>query len=66
MTIEMLSQRYAHHHSDHLSSASPLGFAERVAGEASGLRNADFKWSEWQDLNLRPPRPERVRIYAVA
>ena len=18
-------------------------------------------WSEWQDLNLRPPRPERVR-----
>jgi hypothetical protein len=22
-------------------------------------------WSEWQDLNLRPPRPERGRIVPV-
>ena len=21
------------------------------------------EWSEWQDLNLRPPRPERVRLH---
>jgi hypothetical protein len=31
----------------------------------SGCRNAlitgEF-WSEWQDLNLRPPRPERQGI----
>src|SRR6478672_9807061 len=23
------------------------------------LTSFDFFWSEWQDLNLRPPRPER-------
>ena len=24
------------------------------------------KWSEWQDLNLRPPRPERGYLAASA
>ncbi len=30
-------------------------------GETVGKENRDFAkcWSEWQDLNLRPPRPER-------
>jgi hypothetical protein len=23
-------------------------------------------WSEWQDLNLRPPRPERVALPIAA
>jgi hypothetical protein len=30
--------------------------AHVVAGKRSGCAKS---WSEWQDLNLRPPRPER-------
>ena len=26
---------------------------------AEAMSNSDKYWSEWQDLNLRPPRPER-------
>jgi hypothetical protein len=30
----------------------------RSVTHASGAGQAKY-WSEWQDLNLRPPRPER-------
>jgi hypothetical protein len=33
-----------------------MPFAEAVAGRYLRLAK---EWSEWQDLNLRPPRPER-------
>ena len=29
---------------------------------AGSERRARKSWSEWQDLNLRPPRPERVSL----
>src|ERR1700750_152278 len=34
---------------------SSLSFSDSCASSASWVRS----WSEWQDLNLRPPRPER-------
>ena len=30
----------------------------RDIGRGANLKSAKY-WSEWQDLNLRPPRPER-------
>jgi integrase len=62
MSVEMLLERYGHHHPDHLSGARKAfakhreAVAEAVAGK--GCKSAK-SWSEWQDLNLRPPRPER-------
>jgi integrase len=65
MTVEMLSQRYGHHHPDHLANAKQA-FArhrhgrETVAESVAERNKKPAKyWSEWQDLNLRPPRPER-------
>jgi integrase len=65
MTVEMLSQRYGHHHPDHLADAKQA-FArhrhgrETVAESVAERNEKPAKyWSEWQDLNLRPPRPER-------
>ena len=43
----------------------PVPLTDRYLGAAS--ENADVSgnfWSEWQDLNLRPPRPERLRLLA--
>jgi hypothetical protein len=35
------------------------GFCDATCdGSESGLESAE-RWSKWQDLNLRPPRPER-------
>jgi integrase len=64
MTVEMLSQRYGHHHLDHLAGAKRAFTRHRgretVAETAAGRTGEPAKyWSEWQDLNLRPPRPER-------
>ena len=36
--------------------------AVEIAGDGAFgkvFRKQQDKWSEWQDLNLRPPRPER-------
>ena len=65
MTIEMLSERYGHHHPDHLSGAKGAFSRHRKLRETVAEAVAETKptspkyWSEWQDLNLRPPRPER-------
>ena len=65
MTVEMLSERYGHHHPDHLADAKQAFGRHRRRRETvaesvaeGGERPAKY-WSEWQDLNLRPPRPER-------
>ena len=62
MSVEMLLERYGHHHPDHLSGARKA-FAKHRDAEAeavAGKERVSAKcWSEWQDLNLRPPRPER-------
>src|SRR5258708_4813810 len=39
-------------------SLGRLGMARRCRS-LSGINAAGWYWSEWQDLNLRPPRPER-------
>jgi integrase len=65
MTVEMLSRRYGHHHPDHLAGAKQAiarhGRGRETVAEAVAEKeriSAKY-WSEWQDLNLRPPRPER-------
>ncbi len=62
MSVEMLMERYGHQHPDHLSGARKA-FARHRDAVAEGVAAKDQKsakyWSEWQDLNLRPPRPER-------
>ncbi len=68
MTVEMLSQRYGHHHprssvgcQERVPASPQPGFGGRRGGRIGFAisESADFVWSEWQDLNLRPPRPER-------
>jgi hypothetical protein len=67
MTVEMLSQRYGHHHPDHLSGARKAFAHHRKSRDSVAEAVAEKDevsakyWSEWQDLNLRPPRPERTR-----
>jgi hypothetical protein len=40
------------------------GFCDATCdGSESGLESAE-RWSKWQDLNLRPPRPERGALPA--
>ena len=43
-----------------VSQAAPLPLSQGVAqGVAAKAVISAKSWSEWQDLNLRPPRPER-------
>jgi len=47
----------------HISDAQPVRFPFRqpLAQPLAQMMTIGAKyWSEWQDLNLRPPRPERV------
>jgi hypothetical protein len=38
----------------------PLNLSAKLsAGKAKDAERLGKEWSEWQDLNLRPPRPER-------
>jgi integrase len=73
MSSEVLQDTYGHHHPDHLRGAAAaigqkgryVSVAETVANLTEG-RNQNKKpnenWSEWQDLNLRPLRPERSAL----
>jgi hypothetical protein len=67
---EALQQTYGHHHPDYLhGAAAAIGQKSRyVSGVESGVglgtdvdqkKKPDDIRSEWQDLNLRPLRPER-------
>jgi integrase len=71
MSPEVLQDTYGHHHPDHLHGAAlAIGRKGRYVSVAEPVadltedRNEKKKpndiWSEWQDLNLRPLRPERT------
>jgi hypothetical protein len=61
-----------HHHTDHLRGAAAIGQKGRCVSVAKTVadltedRNETKKpnefWSEWQDSNLRPLRPERSAL----
>ena len=45
----------------------PIAFKHRVSvieldGEREKGKNPEIAWSEWQDSNLRPQRPERSEL----
>ena len=73
MSPEVLQDTYGHHHPDYLQGAAAaigqkgryVSVAEPVA-DLTEDRNEKKKpndfWSEWQDLNLRPLRPERSAL----
>jgi Phage integrase family len=73
MSPEVLQETYGHHHPDHLRGASiAIGQKGRLVSVAETVANLtedrnqkekpnDF-WSEWQDSNLRPLRPERSAL----
>jgi integrase-like protein len=73
MAPEVLQETYGHHHPDHLQGAAaaigqkgPVRFGgETVVSLTEGrnqTKNLNEFWSEWQDLNLRPLRPERSAL----
>jgi hypothetical protein len=73
MSPEVLQDTYDHHHPDHPRGAAlAIGQKGRyVSGvesvvdlAATGNQNKKPNdiWSEWQDLNLRPLRPERSAL----
>jgi hypothetical protein len=73
MSPEVLQQTYGHHHPDYLhNAAAAIGQKSRyVSGAESGVdlatgvdqkKKPNDYWSEWQDLNLRPLRPERSAL----
>jgi hypothetical protein len=72
-SAEMLLGTYGHHHPDFLHGAAhAITFKHRVSVVETvvGLEDARERrlkaqlitWSEWQDSNLRPLRPERFTL----
>ena len=73
MSPEVLQDTYGHHHPDFLQgAAAAIGQKSRYVSVAETVVNLtedrnqkkkpnDF-WSEWQDSNLRPLRPERSAL----
>jgi hypothetical protein len=71
LSPDVLQDTCGHHHPDHLHGAAlaisqkGVSVAEAVA-DLTEDRNEKKKpndiWSEWQDLNLRPLRPERSAL----
>ena len=70
LSPEVLQDTYGHHHPDYLQGAvTAIGQKGRHVSVVETVvnltedRNENKKpndiWSEWQDLNLRPLRPER-------
>ena len=73
MSPEILQDTYGHHHPDYLQGAAAAigrkGFNASVAKTVAHLtedrtqeKNSKEKWSERQDSNLRPLRPERSAL----
>jgi hypothetical protein len=73
MSPEVLQDTYGHHHPDHLQgAAAAIGQKSRYVSvvesvvDSGTATNQNKKpndiWSEWQDLNLRPLRPERSAL----
>jgi hypothetical protein len=74
MSAEVLLGTYGHHHPDFLhGAANAITSKHRVSVVESvvDLESArerrqkapEITWSEWQDLNLRPLRPERSAYF---
>jgi len=62
MSPEVLQDTYGHHHPDHLNgAAAAIDQKGRYASVADGNQNKKSNefWSERQESNLRPLRPER-------
>ena len=64
----VLQNTYGHHHPDHPHGAAAgqngryVSVVETVVNlteEGNETKKPKEKWSEWQDSNLRPLRPER-------
>jgi len=73
MSPQVLQETYGHHHPDYLQgAATAIGQkTSYVSGAESGVdlgssghqnKNPNDLWSEWQDSNLRPLRPERSAL----
>jgi hypothetical protein len=73
MSPEVLQDTYGHHHPDHPHGAAAaigqkgryVSVAETVADlteDRNQNKNSNDIWSEWQDSNLRPLRPERSAL----
>jgi integrase len=73
MSPEVLQDTYGHHHPDYLQGAASaitqkeryVSVAETVVNLTGGRnqnKNLNDFWSEWQDSNLRPLRPERSAL----
>jgi integrase len=73
MSPEVLQQTYGHHHPDYLHGAAAaigqknryVSVVESVVDSGTGgdqKKKSNDYWSEWQDLNLRPLRPERSAL----
>jgi integrase len=73
MSPEVLQETYGHHHPDHLQgAAAAIGQKGRYVSVVETVvdlgKTTDQKkkpneiWSEWQDSNLRPLRPERSAL----
>ena len=71
MSLEVLQTTYGHHHPDFLQGAAMaigqkaryVSVVESVVSLAEPLaatKKPAESWSEWQDSNLRPLRPERI------
>jgi hypothetical protein len=66
MSPEVPQETYGHHHPDYLrGAAAAIGQRGRFVPVADLTEDRNEKkkpndfWSEWQDSNLRPLRPER-------
>ena len=68
MSPEVLQETYGHHRGAAVAigqKGRPVSVAETVADlteDRNQTKNSNDIWSEWQDLNLRPLRPERSAL----
>ena len=73
MTEKQLEDTYGHHHPDYLrGAAAAIGQKDRFVSvvetvvsltrDQKETKNPNDFWSEWQDSNLRPLRPERSAL----
>ena len=69
MSLEVRQETDGHHHPDHLqAAAAAIGQKSRYVSVVDSRTRGDQKkkpndfWSEWQDSNLRPLRPERSAL----
>jgi hypothetical protein len=59
MSLEMLQRVYGNTRQIFRNGRRKFEYLRRFCA------NDARKWSEWQDLNLRPPRPERGALLAA-